>query len=99
MTDTTGSFDEEFAEMISAMDMEITDADLVALEDAADQFHHEVINASSRDLIKMMKQTWVGLRALGEGLTPKTDAGRELHSRHTALKTEMLRRVDPDVNP
>ncbi len=90
MTDTAG-YDEEFEKLTADLDL-ISDAALTALSDAAHQLHHEVANANTVDLIKMLKVIWVELQSLGEGLVPQTDRGRELHSQHTAVKTEMLRR-------
>lgn len=92
MTDI-GDYDEEFNAMMESVEI-MSDADLTALEDEADQLRHAIRNSSTPELVTMLKEVWVELRALGEGLTPKTDAGRALHSKHTAIKTEMLKRSE-----
>ena len=88
----TDSPDEEFDAIIGGLDLGLSHEEITALEDEADQFHHEVTNCSTPELIKKLKEIWVELRKLGEGIYPQTEAGRELHSKHTAVKTEMLRR-------
>ncbi len=94
MTDTAG-YDEEFRKMTEGLDTP-DDAEVTAILDVAEQYLHEVENSSTVELVRMMKGVWYELSALGEGLTPKTDKGRELHSRHTVLKIELLRRQPKD---
>ncbi len=90
MTDTAG-YDEEFRKMTEGLDTP-DDAQVTAFLDAAEQFLHEVENSSTVELVGMMKRVWYQLSALQEGLVPKTDKGRELHSQHTVLKIELLKR-------